>query len=185
MQNPNRNPTPIFFLMYMHGDVPIAVCTSILPMTTENREVIFAHHKAQWYKAQSSHHKNSHSGKKCQSSQREENLLRPILNSVHKTNDKIFNTYHCSIQVYVVGRRVKNMNLLQHPRLGDQSDMQAQISPQKTSLQLKIDFWSLPYPVGPFPVLAFEITGGSVSRGFTKVKAWNENPTKASCMMIF
>lgn len=34
----------------------------------------------------------------------------------------------------MVGRRVKNVNLLKNLGLGDQSDMQAQISPQKASL---------------------------------------------------
>lgn len=36
---------------------------------------------------------------------------------------------------------------------------------------------------GLFPVSAFEIIGGSVSRRFTKVKAWNENPTNKEGQM--
>lgn len=80
------------------------------------------------------------------------------------------------------------MNLLQHLGLADQSDMRAQISPQEASLQLQIDFWSLPYPVGPFPVMALEMIGGYfVTIGLTKVKAGMRilQTKGAKCTMIF
>lgn len=77
------------------------------------------------------------------------------------------------------------MNLLQHLGLADQSDMRAQISPQEALLQLQIDFWSLPYPVGPFPVMALEMIGGYfVNIGLTKVKA-GMRILQTKCTMIF
>lgn len=71
------------------------------------------------------------------------------------------------------------MNLLkQHLGLGDQSDTQAQISPQEVSLQLKIDFGLFPIRRVHFlcrPLKLLEAT--FVSTRITKVKAWNEKPT--------
>lgn len=86
--------------------------------------------------------------------------------------------YYCSIQVYTVGRRVKSKNLLQHLGLGDQSDTQAQISPQEASLQLKVDFglfpmWRVHFLCRPLKLLEATF----VSTRITKVKAWNEKPT--------
>lgn len=67
-------------------------------MTTVDMQALFAAHTAlQELKAmvssprQSLKKKKRHIGRKCQSFPSEENLLRPTSNSVHKTNDKIFN----------------------------------------------------------------------------------------------
>lgn len=83
---------------------------------------------------------------------------------------EVFFAGNLDVEVIFAGEKGQEHEPLQHLGLGDQSDTHAQISPLLVSLQPKIAFWFLPYPVGPFPVPASGFIGGSVSR-FTRVSA--------------